>query len=1024
MKLKRELKIKGSLKRLIWISTAVAGIFAIGLTLFFNFTSKEKAYAAVTNDYRTKASGSWSATSTWQRYNGSSWVNATATPTSTAATITILSGHTVTITANLTADQIVVSSGGTLVENSGVTLTLNNGTGTDLDVSGTFRNAGTVSISASAVIVYQSTGKYQHNFTTSAGVIPTATWNSGSTCEVIGYTTYNSTLTGMQSFSNFVWNCPLQLNWIDLNGALTNVTGNFTITSTGLTGGLRISKSSASTLNVGGDFTLTAGNFSLSDGGSITSVLNVAGNYTHTLGSFSIVDGSNSTGNVNLSGNYTHTAGTLTVGGNSSTSAVVSFAKAGSQTFTATAPIVLGNVDFKVNSGSTLVMGTNVLTGRNFTLSSGGGISMGSLLGITLGGLLGNIQVSGTRSFSTGADYTYAGAASQVIGAALPTTVRNLTINTGGTVTLSSDYTVTGILNLANGKINTGSNTLYVTNTSTTSVTGYSSADYIIGNLNRSVGSSGTYDYPLGTSSKYELLTLTLSSTAGFSNVLGSFNAGDPNDAAHDLDSIIASGVQMTELLDYGSWSLTPNSTLTSGTFAVTVKEQGYSNAILDGTVLTLANRANSSADWLPAGTHDDATQSVSAGVATAQRTTLTKFGIFAIAIGDFAAFSSPSLRSGTAGAVNAIYLFPNVMRGVDAWVQIISLNNGATLNDIDNSATGYNASFQPFINYPANKTAYIEWKITFKKATTSTDTTIKKMTATGVDIDGSSGIREFIDATMPLSYNLDPFTTLTVANISGNYRATGSFATVSNIDTTAKQAMFELNYVNVNTLMYRTGAINSNASSETRQTSLFFKSFNLTNKNIALPIKLISFNASLNNNNVSLNWATASEVNNDYFTIERSKDGQNFEALLTKRGAGNSTVRRDYEANDPNPFQGYSYYRLKQTDYDGRFTYSKVETIKNKGGNDIDEAAVEITAISPNPFGDEFKIDFILKQKTEVEISMVNTKGEIIFRETVIAEDGYNSYKFNDNKGLTSGYYFVSVSYKGQKVTKKILKY
>lgn len=119
---------------------------------------------------------------------------------------------------------------------------------------------------------------------------------------------------------------------------------------------------------------------------------------------------------------------------------------------------------------------------------------------------------------------------------------------------------------------------------------------------------------------------MTLSSTAGFSNVLGSFNAGDPNDAAHDLDSIIASGVQMTELLDYGSWSLTPNSTLTSGTFAVTVKEQGYSNAILDGTVLTLANRANSSADWLPAGTHDDATQSVSAGVATAQRTTLTKF--------------------------------------------------------------------------------------------------------------------------------------------------------------------------------------------------------------------------------------------------------------------------------------------------------------------------------------------------------------------------------------------------------------
>ncbi|MBK6398444.1 MAG: hypothetical protein IPF75_09295 [Bacteroidetes bacterium] len=73
------------------------------------------------------------------------------------------SGHTVTITGNLTADQIVVNSGGTLVQNS-VTLTLNNGTGTDLNVSGTFRNGGTVSINSSAVIAYQSGGKYQHNF--------------------------------------------------------------------------------------------------------------------------------------------------------------------------------------------------------------------------------------------------------------------------------------------------------------------------------------------------------------------------------------------------------------------------------------------------------------------------------------------------------------------------------------------------------------------------------------------------------------------------------------------------------------------------------------------------------------------------------------------------------------------------------------------------------------------------------------------------------------------------------------------
>ncbi|MBK9411891.1 MAG: T9SS type A sorting domain-containing protein [Bacteroidetes bacterium] len=88
-----------------------------------------------------------------------------------------------------------------------------------------------------------------------------------------------------------------------------------------------------------------------------------------------------------------------------------------------------------------------------------------------------------------------------------------------------------------------------------------------------------------------------------------------------------------------------------------------------------------------------------------------------------------------------------------------------------------------------------------------------------------------------------------------------------------------------------------------------------------------------------------------------------------------------------------------------------------------MDEAEVEITAISPNPFSDEFKIDFILKQKCQVEVSMISSKGEMIFTEAVMAEDGYNSFSYTDNKGLTSGYYFVIITYKDQKVTKKIMK-
>ena len=53
----------------------------------------------------------------------------------------------------------------------------------------------------------------------------------------------------------------------------------------------------------------------------------------------------------------------------------------------------------------------------------------------------------------------------------------------------------------------------------------------------------------------------------------------------------------------------------------------------------------------------------------------------------------------------------------------------------------------------------------------------------------------------------------------------------------------------------------------------------------------------------------------------------------------------------------------------------------------------------------------------------MISSKGEMIFNEAVMAEDGYNSFSYTDNKGLTSGYYFVIITYKDQKVTKKIMK-
>ena len=94
------------------------------------------------------------------------------------------------------------------------------------------------------------------------------------------------------------------------------------------------------------------------------------------------------------------------------------------------------------------------------------------------------------------------------------------------------------------------------------------------------------------------------------------------------------------------------------------------------------------------------------------------------------------------------------------------------------------------------------------------------------------------------------------------------------------------------------------------------------------LPIELMFFSAQVKANQVALHWATASEQDNESFTIERSADGFNWDIVTTLNGAGTSIHRIDYTARDQRPLSGLSYYRLKQTDFDGHFTYSNIVSV------------------------------------------------------------------------------------------------
>ena len=137
---------------------------------------------------------------------------------------------------------------------------------------------------------------------------------------------------------------------------------------------------------------------------------------------------------------------------------------------------------------------------------------------------------------------------------------------------------------------------------------------------------------------------------------------------------------------------------------------------------------------------------------------------------------------------------------------------------------------------------------------------------------------------------------------------------------------------------------------------------------NTPLPIELISFEARKNNRDVNLTWQTASERNNDFFTVERSPNGIDWDVLELIDGAGSSTELLSYETYDNYPLKGISYYRLKQTDFDGKATYSAIKSISN----------TEDLMVLPNPGNGIFYVSGLSDRK-ENQVVVMDVTGKTI---------------------------------------------
>ncbi len=381
--------------------------------------------------------------------------------------------------------------------------------------------------------------------------------------------------------------------------------------------------------------------------------------------------------------------------------------------------------------------------------------------------------------------------------------------NNTNTFTINQSVNVDGTLSFTSGKIVTGANKVEISNPATNAIIGHTTDKYVVGNLLRYVNSTGSYDFPVGTDSYYELANINLNSSSGLSYIDASFTTPHSTSTTITPLGLTVNGSTLNELLDYGFWTLTPD----SGTYNydVTLTSRGHTNQGSSAASHAVIKRPNSSSDWVSEGTHNNADQSMGAGWVTAMRRNLTIFSDFAIAHSDF-----------------------------------------------------------------------------------------------------------------------------------------------------------------------------------------------------ALPIELLDFNANIQNKVVRLEWTTASEVNNDFFTIERSADALHFDAIQTVLGVGNSTRLIQYEVFDYSPLSGQSYYRLRQTDFDGNSTVSKMIAVNFSNENNAINYIITNNFLSVNS-----------DQGNPIYVSIFDVTGKRLIQKD--AEEGHLQISLNT---LTvHQLYFLTIQSAGKVETGKFVK-
>lgn len=171
------------------------------------------------------------------------------------------------------------------------------------------------------------------------------------------------------------------------------------------------------------------------------------------------------------------------------------------------------------------------------------------------------------------------------------------------------------------------------------------------------------------------------------------------------------------------------------------------------------------------------------------------------------------------------------------------------------------------------------------------------------------------------------------------------------------------------------------------------------------LAVDLASFTADCKNENVSVQWATLTEENNDYFILEKSQDGDYFEEIAIADGAGSSSELQNYSISDRKSNSQPVYYRLSQVDFDGERTVFPVIVLDQNCGNE--EMPIELMA---NLSSNTILVHYDLEKSAHTVLNLIDISGKIVFTENVLLSKNKRVYQSNEFGSLQNGMYFIQL--------------